>query len=543
MSSSSYMFANVPSNTGSLRAAYEAWLKARSPQQPAQKIPPSLNKRVGIVGAGMAGLYAALLLKNRGIDCRLFEAHPERLGGRVYTHRFNQEPNQYFEAGAMRLPQTPEQQPVFDLIHYLNEQIPPESKIDLIPYNLYDPNGNLVYVNGKRAFGGSTMTLNYANEHPESLGFNLPPEDRNKTASQLLDEVLQPFFDLLAINFDLGFAKIVQYDNYSLYTYLTEIEGWSMEKVNYVEVMNSASNQFQSSFTEMVIESMDFSGAKWSTIANGMDRLPNACAALIGEESITMNAPVRQVENLQDGRIAVHYGDLGEFDTFDSVILALPPAALRMIATPQWSPTKTQAIRSMHFEPLYKIGLRFKTRFWEQLPQAAMGGQSSSDLPMRWCVYPSYGLGDSGAGVLLLYSWMTDAYNWLPQNPEERVRLALRDLQTLYQNTVDIHEQFIESFDVAWPSEWATGDAMFYPGQFRQLFNSARQAEQNIYFAGEHLSVHHTWIVGALDSALFACQQLLGDETLEPLRSPTQTPLHPHQHDYSQCAAAPILPR
>jgi monoamine oxidase len=543
MTSSAPMFASVPSHKASLRAAYEAWLKARTPLVATQKKSPVSNQRVGIVGAGMAGLYAALLLKSQGIACRIFEAHPERLGGRVYTHRFNQEPNQYFEAGAMRLPQTPEQQPVFDLINYLNEQIPDSSKIDLIPYNLYDPNGNLVYVNGRRAFGGSTMTLEYANQHPEALGFNLAPEDRNKTASQLLDEVLQPFFDLLEENFELGFAKIVKYDNFSLYTYLTEIAGWSMEKVNYVEVMNSATNQFQSSFTEMVIESMDFSGAKWSTIANGMDRLPLACANLIGADSISMNTPVTQIENLQDGRVAIHYGELGEFDTFDSVILAIPPAALRMISCPQWSPTKTQAIRAMHFEPLYKIGLRFKTRFWEQLPNAAMGGQSSSDLPMRWCVYPSYGLGDAGAGVLLLYSWMTDAYNWLPQNPDERIRLALRDLQTLYQDTVDIHEQFIESYDVAWPSEWATGDAMFFPGQFRQLFNTARQPEQNIYFAGEHLSVHHTWIVGALDSALLACQQLLGDETLAPLCSTAQESLSPHDYNYSQCAAAPILHR
>lgn len=543
MTSSASMFASVPHHKASLRAAYEAWLKARTPLVSTQKKSPVCNQRVGIVGAGMAGLYAALLLKSQGIACRIFEAHPERLGGRVYTHRFNQEPNQYFEAGAMRLPQTPEQQPVFDLVNYLNEQIPDSLKIDLIPYNLYDPNGNLVYVNGKRAFGGSTMTLEYANQHPEALGFNLAPEDRNKTASQLLDEVLQPFFDLLEENFELGFAKIVKYDNYSLYTYLTEIAGWSMEKVNYVEVMNSATNQFQSSFTEMVIESMDFSGAKWSTIANGMDRLPLACASLIGADSISMNTPVTQIENLQDGRVAVHYGELGEFDTFDSVILAIPPAALRMISCPQWSPTKTQAIRAMHFEPLYKIGLRFKTRFWEQLPNAAMGGQSSSDLPMRWCVYPSYGLGDTGAGVLLLYSWMTDAYNWLPQKPDERVRLALRDLQTLYQGTVDIHEQFIESYDVAWPSEWATGDAMFFPGQFRQLFNAARQPEQNIYFAGEHLSVHHTWIVGALDSALLACQQLLNDETLAPLYSAAQAPQSPHDYNYSQCAASPILHR
>lgn len=523
----------------SLRAAYEAWLKARTTVagQPAPVRAP--QARVGIVGGGMAGLYAALLLKSQGIECQIFEAHPSRLGGRIYTHRFNQEPHQYFEAGAMRLPVIPEQQPVFDLIDYLNQRLPERDKIDLIPYHLYDPSGNLVYVNGRRSADGSTMTLDDANQHPDALGFELDPADRHKTATELLHAELQPFFDLLAQDFDLGFAKIVKYDNYSLYTYLTEIAGWSMEKVNYVEVMTSATNQFHSSFTEIVIESMDFSGAKWRTIANGMDRLPNACAALIGADSILMNAPVQQIENLQDGRVALHYGRQGEFTIFDQVILALPPAALRMISTPQWSATKMQAIRAMHYEPLYKIGLRFKTRFWEQGPQPSMGGQSSCDLPMRWCVYPSYGLGEEGAGVLLLYSWMSDAYNWLPQKQEDRLRLALRDLQTLYQGRVDIAGQFIESFDVAWPSEWATGDAMFFPGQFGRLFNCARQPEQSIYFAGEHLSVHHTWIVGALDSALLACQQLTGDATLRPLGAGPAVAAR----DYSHCAVAPVLHR
>jgi hypothetical protein len=71
------------------------------------------------------------------------------------------------------------------------------------------------------------------------------------------------------------------------------------------------------------------------------------------------------------------------------------------------------------------------------------------------------------------------------------------------------------------------------------LFNVARQPEGNIYFAGEHLSVHHTWIVGALDSALLACQQLLGDPSLPPLRL---SALPPHTYDYRRCIEAAALP-
>ncbi len=541
MSDSSHMYASTPKGKPSLRAAYEAWLKkhAPAPLVPTTGDRPDPAKiKVGIVGGGMAGLYSALLLRSRGVDCHIFEASPDRLGGRVYTHRFNDDPNQYFEAGAMRLPDIEAQQPVFHLVDYLNAKLPPEKHIKLIDYVLYDEKGNLVYVNGKRGPDGQTMTVAYADQHPETLDFPLPPKDRNKTASQLLNEAIGKFEKLLAEDFDAGFALLMKYDNYSMYTYLTQECGWSAAKVNYVETMTSQTNQFQNSFTELVIENMDFSNAKWKTIEHGMDRLPNGCADLFGREHITMGTQVHKIENLPGGKVAIHHTKSDMPAVFDRVIMAIPPAALRMIQTPQWSVPKMHGIRAMHYEPLYKIGLRFKSRFWEHTPKPSNGGQSITDLPSRWCVYPSYGIGDNGKGVLLLYSWMTDAYNWLAQSQENRVRLALDNLNTLYNGQVDVYGQYIESFDVAWSLEWATGDAMFFPGQFRSLFAIARQPEGHVYFAGEHLSVHHTWIVGALDSALLACQQLLHDPHLKPLRPPHLSDMPAHDYDYSSAVEA-----
>jgi len=84
---------------------------------------------VGIVGGGMAGLYSALLLRNFGIPVKIFEAE-NRVGGRVYTHRFSDKEYQYFEGGAMRLPDVPWQKPVFDLIDYLNKRMPQASRIE-----------------------------------------------------------------------------------------------------------------------------------------------------------------------------------------------------------------------------------------------------------------------------------------------------------------------------------------------------------------------------------------------------------------------------
>ena len=78
-----------------------------------------------IIGAGIAGLYTALILDDLGIQYEILEAS-DRVGGRLLTHRFNGEVGyaaerdtperyDYFDVGAMRFPDTPFMNRVFDL--------------------------------------------------------------------------------------------------------------------------------------------------------------------------------------------------------------------------------------------------------------------------------------------------------------------------------------------------------------------------------------------------------------------------------------------
>ena len=120
---------------------------------------------------------------------------------------------------------------------------------------------------------------------------------------------------------------------------------------------------------------------------------------------------------------------------------------------------------------------------------------------------------------------MTDASSWLPLTPLERRSLALDGIARMYQNQwdgdkkIDVHDLLIETSDAVWSESTATGDAMFLPGQFRTRFDVARQPEGNVYFAGEHLSYHHTWISGAANSALKVVRDMLGKQNLSPLEA------------------------
>jgi Flavin containing amine oxidoreductase len=52
---------------------------------------------------------------------------------------------------------------------------------------------------------------------------------------------------------------------------------------------------------------------------------------------------------------------------------------------------------------------------------------------------------------------------------------------------------------------------MFLPSQFKSRFEATRQPEGNIFFAGEHLSHHHTWIAGACQSTHKAVCDMIGE--------------------------------
>ena len=98
---------------------------------------------------------------------------------------------------------------------------------------------------------------------------------------------------------------------------------------------------------------------------------------------------------------------------------------------------------------------------------------------------------------------MTDATTWVPLNKDQRRNLSIQSLAELYDGKKDnrgrvisVKDLFIDAFDVVWASSTATGDAMFLPGQFESRFRGAQKPEGPVYFAGEHLSYHHTWITG-----------------------------------------------
>ena len=99
----------------------------------------------------------------------------------------------------MRYPVISWQKPVFDLIAYLNKKVP-DFQTNLVPYHFSCPSGNRVYVNHTKQKDGSVMTVNYANDHPDELGF--PPEaDPTTKPLKLLQDAVIPVIEEMRNDF------------------------------------------------------------------------------------------------------------------------------------------------------------------------------------------------------------------------------------------------------------------------------------------------------------------------------------------------------
>ncbi|MGH2737352.1 MAG: flavin monoamine oxidase family protein [Actinomycetota bacterium] len=92
-------------------------------------------------------------------------------------------------------------------------------------------------------------------------------------------------------------------------------------------------------------------------------------------------------------------------------------------------------------------------------------------------------------------------------DPETRLEEALHDV-------AQIHPRILEEFEVgashAWYSDrWARGAfALFAPEQQTELQEDIVRPEGRVHFAGEHCSLYHAWIQGALESGIRAALEV-----------------------------------
>ena len=466
-----------------------------------QKGLPGTNrkKRIIVLGAGMAGLVAGSLLKNAGHDIIILEAN-DRVGGRVHTIREPFTNGNYLDAGAMRFPTN------HKFVHAYIEKfgLTTNPFINSTPQDLFLINGQQV------------MRKDYE-RNPELLHFILQGDERRKTARALFLSAVQPFLDVYESS--TGEQKEMlknKFSNYSMGQYLRNNPlgpSLSNNAVRMIKVVLGIEGFPEFSFLDILIDITFpiFNGdTKFLEIAGGNDRLPHAfLPELI--DNIHFDQKVTKIIHHHD-RVTVYTEDQ-RFDSHscwsgDLLLTTIPFTAFQFIEVLPYgclSARKWQAIREVINVPAVKIGIEFKTRFWEKYAN----GHIVSDLPTRFVYQASHHQGLPGPGILLAsYTWGQNALIFNSLSKKEALKQVLQDLARVYGSIV--YEEYRTGVVYNWSSNpYSAGCfTLFTPGQSRDLEEVIPQPEGLIHFAGEHTSSYHGWVEGAIESGIRAAKEI-----------------------------------
>lgn len=242
----------------------------------------------------------------------------------------------------------------------------------------------------------------------------------------------------------------------------------------------------------------------------GMDMIGKAFARELGD-TIRLDARVTRIDQ-DDHGVKVSYVDAAAPDaprqaSADWCVCTLPLPILSQLPV-QVGPKLKAAIDAVPYFAAVKVGLQFKRRFWEE-DEAIYGGISYTDLPIGAIGYPNSDLDRRGRGVLLgAYPFGgPNAFEFTALAPDQRVAQALR-------YGAQIHPQYDAEFEtgiaVAWHRvPFTLGCAgNWSEAARRDHYQDLCAIDGRIVLAGEHASYVNAWQEGAILSALDAITRL-----------------------------------
>lgn len=309
--------------------------------------------RVGIVGAGLAGLTAAYELNKAGIAATVFEANT-RLGGRCWSIRDVFDQGQIAEQGGEFI----------DTDHHPIRNLAAELGLQLDDVNAAVPQGAqpLYYFNGE-LYTLADATRDFQPVYP----------------------VLQAQAKAVGavVNYRHRSAEAIRLDRLSISQWVARyVPGGRLSRLgqlieNAFAEENAADSDQQSALnlvTVLVADKRHNFNLYYTAsdqrfhVHGGNDQIPARLAAAL-PGAIETGMVLLAIAQRGDGRVRLSFArDTGIVDRgFDRVILALPFAVMRAavdFAEAQFRPLKQQAIRALGMGASVKFQLQFTRRVW-----------------------------------------------------------------------------------------------------------------------------------------------------------------------------------
>lgn len=415
------------------------------------------SRRVVVVGAGAAGLMAALDLHDANIDVTVLEAR-NRVGGRIHTVHF---PNgSWANAGAEWV----------NTDHYLVRELAAAYDLPLVPDS-----------------GLQAMVVDGRLELLEPEGTELLAEAIDTLSATLADPE-HPWDDPTARALDQSsIADWLDQQNFS------DMVRASFEAYIRAEFMVEAS---QLSLSTIAIQNRLEDNDTAYRFAHGTATLPEAMAASLGDHQVRLGEPVERIDhNSANVTVTTTHGQY----TADDVIITVP---LPVLATIHIEPGI--AVPAIGYGHGGKLMLPCKRPVWNDLATAATHEDSEliaalthnavfdADFDFVYENAPH----QTGPGHILT------AYGTTPVSAEH-VTSAFR---TWFHSLEEPQAEPIAAWWSHEPETRCTYSA-FAPGQLDAL-HQLRQPFGRLHFAGEHTEIVNGFIESALRSGRRVAKRL-----------------------------------
>jgi monoamine oxidase len=486
--------------------------------------PSAGRAKVAIVGAGIAGLTAAMTLRDGGIEADVYESSG-RVGGRMHTQWGYWNEGQHTEwCGSMidskhrtiRALAARFHQPIVDTWKTLQPGWRDTAYVDGKHYSM---------IQADKDFAPVYATLQQQLKH---LGENTTYDSATPLAKELDKLSMAQWIEKYVPGgrtSNLGRTIDVA---------LMNEQGVPSEQQSALNLVYMLGIQYNYAKDHEDMNVLGYSDQRYTTVG-GNQRIPIAIAASLRKASIAFNHRLTALAKRSAGGYELTFTapNGAKKAVYDQVVLAIPFLILRGVdlTNAGFDALKMRAIDELGYGMHTKLQMQFDSRVWyEPGPwEHPADGQIWTDTGFQNSV--DFSLGQRGSnGIIECFTGGTQALIDAPPMPYS----TANDSPAVTENV----KRFFKQLDLIWPGvskHWngkaAFGNAQADPniqgsyscwlvGQQTGFAGYERVRQGNVHFAGEHTSVEFQgFMEGGAISGVTAGREVLADYGIAPRRS------------------------
>jgi monoamine oxidase len=453
--------------------------------------------RIGIVGAGIAGLTAALTLQDNGLPCTIYESSG-RIGGRMHSN------HGYWHDG-----QTSE---------WCGEYI---DSVDLVMRRLANRFG-LILSDVIAAEPPHSVDTNYF-----LGGYYTDAElarDMKEVTPILADQNRQIGPVVLYNNYN---SAGYHFDHLSAYDWIEKyVPGGHRSRLGqYIDVATLTENGLDTVQQSSLNLIFPLDSDERYHIKNGNQQLPMLIARSLPAGTINRGWRMTGIVANNNQTVTLTFDtSLGTRSAnFDYVILALPFSVLRRLDFGQagFDSLKRQSINELGYGTNSKLVLQFDNRYWNgRGAWPGIGdGFIETDLSFQ-CTWDSSRAEPGPDGLLTDYTGGTQGAAFRPTGPYSTSRSSA--------TTAGYANRFLGQLEIVWPGvsahynglatlSYPTGDpnlkgsySTYKVGQYTAFAGYEKVPQERIHFAGEHTSYNFQgFMEGGAESGIRAANEVI----------------------------------